>query len=276
MMNRFKFANKILSSHSEKKLHQFSKAIKQVKNIKKSAINSNIESISNAGWIYETALLMHKNYIKTFNTLKNHKYYDAWCMLENIEIGISVLKKNNSLIDLEESGICWIERIIEQWQTLYPYKLFLSPGMIIGYKICSICGAVVKLRNGCGHKKQMLYNGEICYHTAHDITLLETSVVKRPVQKYSVLNHENSDYTNVQHVVDRIIKPYDNWNLDLTKKLFPRERFSSVLESDQCPCNSGKDFKLCCINKESILIPHMEIGFDRKINKDLINNIFPY
>lgn len=275
MSSALKFAENYLLQNKDQRPSSINKVLTRIRNIKKQAVKNGTETISNSCWIYEQALTAKKEYIKVFNLLKKGAFYDAWCQLERLEILLSTLKDNNNILCAEASGLNTIEKMVSNWQSIYPYKLFASPGFISKYKTCTICGEKVSIRNGCGHKKRKLYNGQICYHSVHELKFLEVSIVSNPAQKYSVLAPENHDYSQVKYVIDRLESAPGTWDKFETKKLYPRSNFN-IKDDSSCPCQSEKKFGDCCADKGNILVPHIQINFHQDVKKELLFDIAPY
>ncbi|PHR85444.1 MAG: zinc chelation protein SecC [Colwellia sp.] len=250
--------------------------IKRVDVIYHQAVFNHIEAISNQSWLAKELLTFKKKYIQAFNQIKAKRYYEAWCVFEQLEVSFSFIEQNSQSYDLGEMGVLNIIKIIEQWQSLYPYKLFSSPGFTVNHYTCSICNERIKLRSKCGHIKGKLYNGKLCLHVVQDMALLEISIVTNPVQKYSVLNPEKQDFRQLKYVADRLKTPFVDWEISKTQKRFSRSQFINIKETDDCPCQSKKEFKNCCWNKEHLIIPHTLIDFKDELPTHLQNELFTY
>src|SRR4051812_6647847 len=87
----------------------------------------------------------------------------------------------------EEFRLSSIKKWSEQWQSLFPYKVFLSPEMVFRAE-CSICGCTIQPRRPCGHIVGEIYKGEPCLRVIKSIDqVLGIALVTNPVQKYSVV-----------------------------------------------------------------------------------------
>jgi len=178
---------------------------------------------------------------------------------------------------LRKSRTTFIKDKVFKWQSLFPYCVFASPGFTVGYYSCSICGHKIRPRSRCEHKKGRVYNGELCVHMAHDLEFGEISMVKNPVQKYSVVhNDETLDFSLIEYISELLDNAFEEWNINWAKKSFPIERFSNVPPDSKCPCKSGIDFDSCCINKAEITIPHVDFILSKEIPKDKEEIEFPY
>ena len=114
-------------------------------------------------------------------------------------------------------------------------------------------------------------------HVAHDMEMLEVSIVTKPVQKYSVLhNDETLDFSLINYLADFLDNAYENWEAHWTRKNFPIEKFSQCDPNSDCPCKSGKTLEECCINEKEISIPHVDFKFFKEISDEKSKVRFPY
>jgi len=234
------------------------------------------EDLANDAWRIKSSIELKWQYVTAFEKMKAQEHYDAWYLLERAEITLKFLKENSSELFQQEFKLWFYEHYITQWQSLFPYQIFFSPGMIVGYYTCSICGAILKPKSRCSHKKGKLYNGQICLHEGHDLELLEISMVKDPVQKYSIPLIDY-DYRLINCVINNLEHPYEGWGKIESTQTFPRENFIRVNKDDDCPCKiTGKKFGDCCSEKGTITIPHITFVFDKKLSPDQEIDYFPY
>lgn len=243
--------------------------------LKEKQIEHNSEYSDNI-WRLKSSLELKRDYAKVFSLLKEKKHYDAWGLLEICEINLSLIIENSNPDFHKEARLHFYSEYISNWQSLFPYAIFFSPGMLVGYYTCSICNTKIRPRNSCKHKKKKLYCGEICFHNGHDLEMLEISIVTKPVQKYSVVM-KDYDYTVVNYVVERLNSPFDGWQPIRTRKIYPRNMFNSAMPETTCPCKQGdKKFSECCSPKAQIEIPHIDIVFAKALPQELCCEIFPY
>jgi hypothetical protein len=221
-------------------------------------------------WICEAIVKSHLLFQDAFNKIKQGEYYKAWCMLEQCELIISALEKHHVLSTDDPHHLLYVKEMVSKWQAMFPYSVFFSPEFLKRKVTCSTCGALIKPRSQCGHKKGEIYNGEMCTHIVEKCDLISISVVKDPVQKYSVafLSSEKSgepvdhyDYSNLKFIVDRLESPYHKWIHLVTQRRIMRHEVSHLTPDSKCPCLSGNDFGKCCESKDEILVPHLQIEF---------------
>lgn len=240
-----------------------------LKKFKEQALARNDQSEAKLIWIYEEILEIQKNYISAFHQMKNGSYYDAWCSLERVENNIHFLEPHYKP-EFDEYKLQFIDKHTKQYQSLFPYKMFFSPALLVLEKLCSICQRPISIRNFCGHRIGEIYNGEMCCRIVKKAEPFEVSLVETPVQKYSVAffndpktgqRGDHYNYTLVRYLIERLNGPFDTWNVQWTKKRQPHSRYKHVGRNESCPCGSGKKYKYCCLRESGILRPHCEFIF---------------
>lgn len=211
-------------------------------------------------WCLEQVFKIIDEYLLAFNNLRDKKHFDAWCAFERAEIGISSLKKHLNFDD-NKYNLEFYDRVIYQYQKLFPYEYFFSRESVIKKSSCSICGQTMSLRNPCGHKVGEIYNGEQCLRKIEDMKLLAIAVVKNPFDKYAVLFPQDMEYNYaiLDNLMDQISRPYDDWRLEVVKE--KRKEYIGVGRNKLCPCNSGRKYKFCCLDTDSELFDHYRIFF---------------
>ena len=221
--------------------------------------------------IYEEVLKTQRLFEQAFSQMKAASYYSAWCTLEQCEIKMIFMRRHLPDNDCERYGLSLIEQFVKQFQSLYPYRLFMSPEMLHIVKRCSICGKDLSIRNPCGHEPGEIYNGEMCCRIVEKSKLLGLSLVDKPTQKYSVpftsdpktgKTTDHYDYRLVEYAIRLLDTPYDYWETRKMKKRYPQSRFSGLSRNDPCPCGSDSKYKRCCLNKEYVELDHVEVLFE--------------
>ncbi|WP_273367681.1 SEC-C metal-binding domain-containing protein [Alicyclobacillus herbarius] len=242
--------------------------------LKKLAVLDSDESLAKKLWCYEQITKVYIDYLKAFEYMKHGKYYEAWCNLERVEITLHWLERHFDFSD-ERFPLRFIQVQVGHFQSLYPYKVFISPEMIILEKRCSICDSVISLRTSCGHLTGEIYRGEMRYVKITKMEFLGMALVKNPVQKYSVVftgdnGKNNYDYSLVEQVARRLDSPFDRWTPTWTKKLYPHSVFRDIGRNELCPCGSGKKYKKCCLNKPGVMINHCHVTLDATPSFELL------
>ncbi|HEX3131679.1 MAG TPA: SEC-C metal-binding domain-containing protein [Thermoanaerobaculia bacterium] len=208
------------------------------------------EDSATAAWCLETIASTQDHFIDAFLQLKCNDFYEAWCLFERVEIALHQLARHYMLPD-DEFGLRHMETATAQFQSLYPYRWFASPGMVVRRATCSICGEAFRLTGGCEHELGEIYKGEMCCRVLNDIEALEISIVEKPVQKYSVLFSDDIsyDYGPVHYVTAGLASPWHEWSVEREELLIAREGFPGTSRNAPCPCGSKRKYKKCCVLK---------------------------
>lgn len=230
------------------------------------AVDNNDQALAKEIWCYEQTLKIQRNFLKAYQEMKDGNYYEAWCLLEDIENGVIFLEKHLDFASVEANNfkLGFIKEHVKKFQSLYPYKVFLSPGILKIEEKCSVCQKAVSLRDYCGHEIGEIYDGEMCYREVTQADLIEVSVVTNPVQKYSVAftgDRDHYNYSLVEYVARGLQTPFHLWEISWMKKRHPHSRYKHIGRNDLCPCESGKKYKVCCLHKAGVLRPHAVIHF---------------
>lgn len=238
---------------------------------KKVAVASADEKTAKIIWCLETLVKIHATFIDAFKQMKANQFYKAWCLLEQAEIKIHFLEKH---IDKKKNpfNVIFLDAQIKRFQDMFPYAVFFSPEIIEKEVQCSICNHIIKPRSRCGHVVGEIYSGQMCTRIVTKSEFISISIVKNPVQKYSVAfmtdeggkgTVDHHDYSLVKFISDRLASPYHGWDYTKTKTRHSHSRFSHVAPTEACPCESGKVYNECCLLTEGVLRPHFEILFEK-------------
>jgi len=236
-------------------------AIDSISELKKKAVQLQDEEIANLLFVYSQIALVQSNYVSAFELIKYHnEHHKAWMIFDQIETALNLLSGvyyySSNAFQLE-----FIENKVRKFMLLFPYVLFLSRGMIVKKNRCSICGQLFSIRKRCEHKIGQLYMGEMCYRIVEDFDPLEFSIVKNPVDKYSVVMPTDRKYNYVllDYLIDKITFPYDEWEVEVACEMLPEYKY--IGRNDKCPCQSEKKYKHCCYGTEKEKFKHHQFIF---------------
>jgi hypothetical protein len=212
----------------------------------------------NSLWSLHTFAEATGIYLEAYRLMSRGKYLAGWCKLEDAELGFERLARNVFAPDL----LPLIETradLVTLWQSVFPYRHFISPAMRYKKWDCSICGKQSTPVEPCGHIPNLVYAGELCYRHIRDFEPLEVSIVTDPVQKYSVLQLDY-DYSVVKYVLDHLSGPFHQWSGQWTHKRHGHDRFSDRPAKGPCPCDSGLRYEECCLLSEGVRLPHFQMA----------------
>jgi SEC-C motif len=235
------------------------------------AIEAHDEHAANRLWFLHKVATMRAAYLRAIEQLKQQQYYEGWCALEQVELGLASLRKN-PFYDPHDFAVLLLTNLVTNWQRIFPYHVFFSPEFAIRREECAICGNSVDPWSSCTHEPGKVYCGKECYRIVKECELLGISLVRDPVQRYSlarVFTTDSSgkqvdqfDCSSVKFVAERIRSPFTNWDAIWTKALHPHSLFGDRPHDGPCPCDSGKPYKDCCLSAEGVIRPHLQIRFD--------------
>lgn len=241
---------------------------------KEIAVSENNQILAKEYWCIQQIFTANKFYINAFNLMKADKFYKSWCDLEKAELKIYFLSKHYDVTS-NEYKIAFIKNHITKFQSLFPYKVFFSTELLEKKIQCSICDSIITPRRKCEHVQGEIYNGEMCSRHITDGEFLGLAIVENPVHKYAVAfsanddNKDTYDYSLLKYLIKRLQSPFNNWDVEMTKRRHPHTNFKYIGRNDKCPCGSGKKYKKCCLKKSGVLMPHAEFIFTDPIPKEL-------
>lgn len=217
----------------------------------------------NRYWAVENLCQASIHFIEAFDHMKGGRHYEGWTQLERAEIAL-LRAADNPLLPSLEGLIHERAALVSLWQSLFPYKLFFSPGMRLKDWTCSICGKRSTPVSPCGHTVGRVYGGELCFRTITDAEFLEVSIVTDPVQKYSVCFPQGYeyDYSIVDFVLEHLAQPFAPWEGEWTYKRHDHAQFEEHAPHDPCPCSSGLRYSECCLLETGVRLPHFAMSIE--------------
>jgi hypothetical protein len=236
--------------------------------LKREAVASGDQTLAKHLWCLQTTLEVQSNYVSAVAKMKTGAFYEGWCQLEQVELGIGRLQRH---FPLDRHHLDFIRGTTARFQSLFPYRVFMSPEIIKSKKECSICLQPVTIRRSCGHEVGEIYDGEMCHRIVSEAKFVGIAMVRTPVQKYSVPflkrpdgeSYDHYNYSVARYLVDRLQSPYDRWAVHWTTRRHPHVRFEDIKPSDPCPCERTQNtYADCCLPTEGVLRPHCEFMFE--------------
>lgn len=227
----------------------------------KKAKGLNLEPEANVGWHLQSVALARYKMCLAYDAMKNKQYYEAWCNFEIIDTIIRNIVKNKILPD--QFYMLALQESINGWQSLFPYRVFASPEIIIREEVCTICNQIVSGMNLCEHRPGYVYMGELCSRKITKADAISIALVANPVQKYSVVlaKPDLLDYTLVKNAVDCAATPFSLTRVVKGTKTHEHEHFTGWAPDETCPCHSGFRYAECCLLREGVTMPHFELQF---------------
>lgn len=190
--------------------------MKMVEAMRGDAICIQDEALANDCWYLARVLEAHALFQDMFSALRAERYRDAWNMLDDTDIMLSLMELNYGPPDEQDNlRLAFIGRMVHEYQKLFPYKHFFSIETIVKAEKCSICGKSVSLRNPCGHEPGRLYMGKTCSRIITKCSIRGVSVVTDPYDRKCVIDISGHqwDYGALDAVVNRLTGPYDGFTV---------------------------------------------------------------
>lgn len=191
----------------------------------------------------------------------HEEYYKSWCSLQDALDNLRNVKRfsahDSTLVDFLEVQLKAIESV-------YPYQLFSSTGIIFEGCNCSICGEDIDSFECC-HIQGELYDGEIAIGIVQNIKKFDhLALVEHPEDKRCVVGADDSHPNMLvlkdlgQYVLQGKLKPLGF--KDVLKVEFDKanDAYVELKPNQKCFCGSGVKFKNCCRGKTTVRHKHYE------------------
>lgn len=142
--------------------------------------------------------------------------------------------------------------LLECYEKLYPYNIFISSEYIISESHCSICGKSVQSLS-CSHIKGKLYWGEIAVEVVDEIQELQAvCLVSHPEDKRCIIElsddkrSESEKFLKLEQFVGLKLPFLQQFTVISKMEIRQRTDIIKVGRNDLCSCGSRKKFKKCC------------------------------
>lgn len=218
--------------------------------IKESAIELNDERLANSQIVFRNYFLLFCHLSSYFRLLQEHNYKSSWIALQDCFDDLRFVGK---YLEIEErKEIPDIYELLEAYESLYPYKVFVSSEYIISKSHCSICGKSMQSLS-CPHIKGNLYWGDIALEIVDEIEEFQAAcLVRHPEDKRCIIElsddnrSESEQFSKLEQFLD-LKQPFLQ-QFSITSMMETRQRMDiiKVGRNDPCSCGSGKKFKKCC------------------------------
>ena len=118
------------------------------------------------------------------------------------------------LTDPEQMKIPWILHLLENYEILFPYRIFASPHYTVNEMQCSICGLETKDPK-CVHITGHMYRGKIATTINKIEKIIEISLVENPADKRLIIkiNNEDYNYEGIREAIKYIKHPLVDFDI---------------------------------------------------------------
>lgn len=218
--------------------------------IKQRAIVSKNESLANAQFIYKAYFQIFCTLSAYFGLLEKREYRSSWSVLQDCLDGIKFTGK--FLDSGKRKELPELYKLLEDYESLYPYTVFSSSEYIISKSHCSICGKSMQVPS-CPHIRGHLYYGEIAREVIDEIQEFQAvCLVSHPEDKRCVIEISNDNrseeekFAKLAKFLDLHLQPLQRFSIQSTIETREREGIVKVGRNQPCSCGSGVKFKKCC------------------------------
>lgn len=187
-----------------------------LRGLKKLAVQDDDQEAAKYLWCLEQVLKVKSLFVEAFRLMKNGDFQSAWYNLDRSDIELGFLRWHIDYSD-NKFDLLFIEREIPKYQELFPYDFFTSRESIESDFTCSICGAKMGIRNKCSHQVGEIYNGEMCCRQINKIDFLAISIVKKPFDKYTILQANGVEYNYylLESLMQYLDDLFEEWGYDI-------------------------------------------------------------
>ncbi|HGO5293080.1 YecA family protein [Photobacterium damselae] len=198
---------------------------------------------------------------KFWEFVLHEKYYKSWCSLQDT---LDNLRNVKRFSDHDSALLDFLEVQLKAIESVYPYQLFSSTGVIFEGCNCSICGEDIDSFECC-HIQGELYDGEIAIGIIQNVKKFDhLALVEHPEDKRCVVGADDSHPNMLvlrdlgQYILQGRLKPLGF--KDVLKVEFDKvnDAYVALKPNQKCFCGSGVKFKKCCRNKITVRHKHYE------------------
>lgn len=215
--------------------------------IRVQALACNDLTLADSQRVFRDYFLLFCNLAKFRQCLLSKDFRQSWDVLQDT-LNNALFVGRFAPVDrrLDVPGIVGL---LEDYESLYPYTLFLSPEFVITESHCSICGKSMQSLS-CSHRRGQLYRGEVAIEVVDKIkTLQAVCLVKNPENKKCVI--ESIDGRPLAfNMLEEFLKMGFPWlqRFSITKTIERRINPNIVMtdKNSPCTCGSGIEFKKSC------------------------------
>lgn len=182
------------------------------------AIENENEKEANEIWGKVHTYEIWFDFFKFFEKLKEERYYESWCLLDKIDIALSIVNDNFDISKL--FMLDFLSEVVPKYMSLYPYNLFMSRESIVKKSKCSICNKDYSLRDRCKHIPGKVYCGVLCSRIVTDMEFLAVALVEKSVDKHAVVffDEYEYDYSLLKELANALKSPFENFDININKQ----------------------------------------------------------
>lgn len=246
----------------------------KIQEFEASSGSKQVDAFLNDIFILKTYLELLKKYAEFWSQICDGVFPQSWDTLQDV---LDLLRLINRFTEFSKTlTFKFLEKQVQALEILYPYRIFASIEVIYGRTECSICKKSIDSFD-CPHIAGELYRGRMAYGIVEGVKeVLSVSLVEHPANKrckIEAFEGRSPNFTCVEYlsksVKDKRHNPLTISHTELKTKKIKVSTFSKIGINELCPCGGGKKFKQCCINKDFVSKPHIDIIVS---NQELISS----
>lgn len=219
------------------------------------SIETNNEKLANSNFIFKQYVYLFICLSKFLKLLEDKNFEKSWSFLQDCFDKIGLIKK---YVDDKFYDLIDLENLLNEYEKLYPYKVFMSMEMVVEKAHCSICGKS-KLNFDCEHITGELYWGKISTKIVDKIKEVQgVALVENPFDKRCIIK------TDLFPLLEFYLSKRKNYmcHFKVYNKIIP----AKFERNKKCFCDSGIKYKRCCINSHIETFNKQSIVFKDNLN----------
>lgn len=199
---------------------------------------------ANDHWLVQTWVTCVADYLHSWDQLTTDQWDRAWAYLQKCRVALhSVLRFTSSPVALQLSDQA---RYLD---AAFGFNVFFSPEFEVTEMRCEICGHDPR-SDACPHLRGHLYKGHLATTRILQGRVTGLSIVGEPANRMAVVNVAGVEHPHdiLKAIRTRVCCPFSRFKVLIPARAVFEYRGAGN-RNDLCPCNGGRKFKKCCLNK---------------------------
>jgi hypothetical protein len=216
------------------------------------------EDVLNDLFVLERLLVLYRAYAEWWSIILAGEFGRSWAKLQAALAALTALKRFSRL------NVEALEEHLLQVESVYPYKVFASVGVVVPQWDCSVCGEDIDGRR-CTHRRNQLYAGKVAYAIAREIRSDHIALVENPVDRMCIVGKYNDegDFPVIGYLRDQVsgghLRPSEVLRFEQRTEVVRNPAIPRQGRNERCACGSGKKHKKCCAPRATVERRHIEL-----------------
>lgn len=238
---------RIASGNYGDSFSEFNRTEDAFETIKEWALARDDEELANSQVVFKEYFRLFGNLAAYLNRLSLKDYRGSWDSLQDcLDCARFVGRFTPVGHRLDIPGIV---ELLEDYEQLYPFSVFISTEYVITKSHCSICGESMQSLS-CPHRRNQLYRGEIAMEIVDEIRELQAvCLVNNPEDKKCVLESVNGkppSFRMLEDFLNLSLPRLQCFSIEKTVERKFNQDLKNIGRNSPCICGSGMKFKKCC------------------------------